>query len=187
MKMTVEQRELYLFTTGTEPFKSELERTRANNVGVGKIKSIVTKAWGAYIYDYCTPGDSPFTDEDVEEVFERILSDKVKEMLNNNFTDLTLDTVRVINKEIGQHFFDADTMKFWGTRLASDLFPNCTFVTGDYTAEYLLCGNKKRRFTIRRFNPNTLQIEKAEDDGFLKYATPNQAIKVARTLPSPRI
>lgn len=181
MEMTVEQRELYLFTTGTEPFKSDLERTRANNVS--RIKAIVINAWRAYIHDFCTPGNNPFTDEDIEEVFERILSDKVKETLDNNFTDLTLDIVRVINKEIGHHFFDADTMKFWGTRLASDLLPNCTFVTGDYTAEYPLYGNKKRRFTIRRFNPNTLQIEEAEDDGFLKYATPNQAIKVARTLP----
>ena len=44
---------------------------------------------------------------------------------------LTIDDVKRLHRAAGKHFFDADTMRFWGTTMVSELFPNNTFVTED--------------------------------------------------------
>lgn len=55
-----------------------------------------------------------------------------------------------LNKAVGHHFFDEDTMRFWGSRLESDLLPNDIFITSERNFD-----NTKRLFSVRQFNWTT--------------------------------
>lgn len=54
----------------------------------------------------------------------------------------TISEVRKANKEAGQHFFDADAMRFFASAVESQLYKNQTFITSekrcfeDYTRVY---------------------------------------------------
>ena len=58
------------------------------------------------------------------------------------------------NKKVGQHFFDKETMKYWGSRVETELFPNNTFVTSEDTYD-----RNGRLYTVRMYDPNTGRIK----------------------------
>ena len=58
------------------------------------------------------------------------------------------------NKKVGQHFFDKETMKYWGSRIETELFPNNTFVTSEDTYD-----RNGRLYTVRMYDPNTGRIK----------------------------
>lgn len=109
----------------------------------------------------------------------KILSNKAKEVHESDFTDLMLGDVVSITKALGSHWFDEDTMRVFGTQIKTDLLPNLCFVTGDYISEP---GSKRHRYTIRRFNLDTLDIE--DESEFLAYPSAESAIKAAKLIGS---
>lgn len=173
MKMTPEVRELYCYTTSTEPFASAIKGAKVRQGNM--INNIIADAREQYRIDYCPKGEDCFTDEESYKVLVAILSDKAKEIHEDDFTDLVLDDVVSINRALGNHWFDRNTMKFFGTQIKTDLLPNLCFVTGEYTGEL---GSKKHRYTIRRFNLDTLDIE--DESEFLAYPSAVSAIKAAK-------
>ena len=79
------------------------------------------------------------------------------------------------NKDAGKHFFDEDSMKFFGSRIESDLFPNDMFITSENNFD-----GSKRFYTIRKFNRETCGID--DVSAFLAYKTKQSAIKAIEQL-----
>lgn len=79
------------------------------------------------------------------------------------------------NKAAGKHFFDKDTMEFWGSKIESELFPNNCFVTSEDNFD-----RSKRLYTIRIFDRATGAIEEASE--FQAYSTKEEAVAVAKLL-----
>ena len=153
----VEARELYLYTTGTEPFKSTVEATEPRFVNT--LKEIILDARGTYCKDYCTKGEDCFSDDDVEMAWRKILGEKVSAIKNT----LTMTDVEFYNSAIGEFWFDYDAMKAWDSSVESELFPNMCFVTRERTSDlYRRC----HAFSVRRFNPLTCGIETIEFQTF---------------------
>jgi len=63
--MTIEARELYCFTTGTEPFATKAKELKND---LTKLKNLVSDAAGTYHSWYCTKGTRCFTSKDVDDV-----------------------------------------------------------------------------------------------------------------------
>ena len=64
---------------------------------------------------------------------------------------MTISEVKSIDKSNGGHFFDKDTMKFWGTRIETSVFKNGCFVTSEDNYN-----KTKRLYTVRRFNGKSI-------------------------------
>lgn len=77
--MLAEARELYNYTVGNEPFRSQIEEIRDNHTDYVmakiKIRSIVFSADLQYGKDYCSRGKSCFTIQNIDSVFVKILGD----------------------------------------------------------------------------------------------------------------
>lgn len=86
---------------------------------------------------------------------------------------LTIADVKRINRQNGYHFFDADTMRFWGTSMVSELFPNNTFVTADDNYD-----RSKKLYTVRLFNEDTGDIKTV--CGFQRFASLDEAVSAAK-------
>lgn len=86
---------------------------------------------------------------------------------------LTIDDVKRLHRAAGKHFFDADTMRFWGTTMVSELFPNNTFVTGDDNYD-----RSKKMYTVRLFDEDTAEIETV--CGFQRFDNFDDAVKAAK-------
>lgn len=72
--MTAEARELYVYTT--EHFENSIERISPNCVApLVAVRQVVRKAIEQYVKDYCTPNDTPFTQEDFETVSRQIITE----------------------------------------------------------------------------------------------------------------
>ena len=67
----------------------------------------------------------------------------------------TIAEVKEINNENGYCFFSKDSMKFFGTKVESTVYPNNTFITSDFTD----FERNKRGFTVRKFDPKTGSID----------------------------
>lgn len=67
---------------------------------------------------------------------------------------MTLAEAKKIYKTGKGHFFDKDTMKFWGSRIESELYPNRCFITSedDFSGE-------ERLFTVRQFSEDYKRID----------------------------
>lgn len=85
----------------------------------------------------------------------------------------SLAEVKKANKGIGHHWFDTDTMKFWKTRLETDLLGHRYFVTSDEMFD------RSRAYTIRQANDDGT-IDTVGDFG--QYKTRKAAIAEAKAL-----
>lgn len=56
-----------------------------------------------------------------------------------------IEEVKTQNKRKGQHFFDASTMRFFGSRVGYRIYGGCYFVTSEQD-NY---GGGSRRYTVR--------------------------------------
>ena len=76
------------------------------------------------------------------------------------------------NKANGYHFFSPDTMRVWGTRVHSELYSGCVFVTSDRTFD----GGRAYsvRITCKDGSVHTVDMG--------KYRTRSQAHSVAKRL-----
>ena len=79
---------------------------------------------------------------------------------------MKISEVKAIVKSNGGHFFDKDTMKFWGTRIETGVIKNGCFVTSENSYD-----GTKRFYTVCRFNGKSIDtIQKnpqEEPQGFI--------------------
>lgn len=76
--MTTEERELYCYATGTEPFMTEIENINVEMVdSIITISNVVQKAANKYHKDYCSHGDECFSQKDIRDVTNKIYTEKV--------------------------------------------------------------------------------------------------------------
>jgi hypothetical protein len=93
---------------------------------------------------------------------------------------MTISDVRRINAENGYYFFEKDTMRFFGTRIVSELYKNNTFITSDYTG----FERDKRAYSVRVFDPKTGSVDTAKFPNgvstFNKFVSIHDAREFAR-------
>lgn len=82
---------------------------------------------------------------------------------------LTITEMKKRHKAIGGHWFDKDTMRFFGTTIES--LPNAAniFITSEWTGP----DETKRAYTLRWFNTETDKVETLGE--FLHYQTLEEA------------
>ena len=72
----------------------------------------------------------------------------------------TIADIRAANRAADLHFFDAKTMKFFGTRIESSVYSGpggIFFVTSE------MYGHGPRTYKLRKFDPGTGHISSGED------------------------
>ena len=84
---------------------------------------------------------------------------------------LTITEMKRLNKEAGQHWFSEGAMKFFNTKIEAKPNKNNLFITSECP------DGGVRRYTIRRFNPETYEVETASE--FWEFETLEEA-KAAR-------
>ena len=85
---------------------------------------------------------------------------------------MTISEVKSIVTANGSHFFDKDTMKYWGTCIETSVFHNGCFVTSENDF-----WGTKRLYTVRRFDFDGAIDTIGEFQG---YKTKEAARKAAR-------
>lgn len=73
----------------------------------------------------------------------------------------------------GNHFFDRDTMRFFGSRIESSLYKNNTFITSEYTG----FERTKRAYTVRYYNEKKNTV--VDVSGFGAFSTKDAAREFA--------
>ena len=84
---------------------------------------------------------------------------------------MKISEVKAIVKSNGYHFFDKDTMKYWGICIETSVFKNGCFVISGNNYD-----GTKRLYTVRRFNGKS--IDTIGD--FQQYKTKESAREAAR-------
>lgn len=86
----------------------------------------------------------------------------------------SIDAIMRANRESGSHYFDADTMRFFGSRVLDTVYGGRFFVTSERTG---FDHNSPRAYTVREFMPDG-SIETVGE--FNAYATSGAAKTAAR-------
>ena len=73
-----------------------------------------------------------------------------------------------IYKLSGGHFFDKDTLEYWGSVIESDLYEGNYFITSEYDFYY------NRKYSIRKFVKEFTKIETIGN--FLGFITKQDAV-----------
>ena len=73
----------------------------------------------------------------------------------------------------GNHVFDPDTMRFFGSRVESSLYKNNTFITSEYTG----FERTKRAYTVRYYNEKKNTV--VDVSGFGAFSTKDAAREFA--------
>ena len=84
---------------------------------------------------------------------------------------MTISEVKSIVTANGSHFFDKDTMKYWGTSIETSVFKNGCFVTSENDF-----WETERLYTVRRFNGTSIDTI----GEFQRYKTKEAAREAAR-------
>ena len=90
------------------------------------------------------------------------------------------DLVRVA-REMGSHFFDTETMRFFSSRLLPAVYRGALFVTSEQDDSGAVWEGS-RRFTVRRFQITGGNIDIQTVGEFGEYATEELATEAARRL-----
>lgn len=87
---------------------------------------------------------------------------------------MTMADVKQNLRAGGNHFFDHDTMKFFGSKVESELYKNNTFITSEYTG----FERTKRAYTVRYYNEAKNDVE--DVSGFGAFPTKDAAREFAK-------
>jgi hypothetical protein len=87
----------------------------------------------------------------------------------------TIDAIRQASRESGSHFFDADTMRFFGSRVLDTVYAGRLFITSERSG----FDNPVRSYTVREFMPDGSIETVGEFNG---YATAGQARTAIKAL-----
>ena len=74
----------------------------------------------------------------------------------------------------GNHFFDRDTMRWFGSRVESSLYKNNTFITSEYTG----FERTKRAYTVRYYDEAKNTV--VDVSGFGAFSTKDAAREFAK-------
>lgn len=91
-----------------------------------------------------------------------------------SFQKLTANAIQANMQSAGSHWWDADSMRFFGTKVVGSVFNSPTsayFVTSDFTG----FDRKHRGFTVRKYDRAKNNIDTIGDVG--AYATRNDAAR----------
>jgi len=97
------------------------------------------------------------------------------------YKSISIGDIQYKNQQAGQHFFSADTMKFFASRTESDAFTKdgtdyAYFVTSEKSG----FDDPTRTFTVRRYNKKTHGIDTIGD--FNQYKKRGDALAEAKEL-----
>lgn len=93
---------------------------------------------------------------------------------------MNIQEIKDHNKQAGYHFFDADTMRFFRSRVSAEVHKGRYFVTSEQHASRY--GDSPRRYTIREYNSATGSVETATGCEFQEFETLAQAKRAMRKL-----
>jgi len=83
-----------------------------------------------------------------EQIIEALTADEA------NFT--SIEQIRYANRQLGHHFFDTDTLRFFRSRNGSTVYGGQYFITSeqdhDYGGSIGAAWDGERRYTVRRAN-----------------------------------
>lgn len=88
---------------------------------------------------------------------------------------MTMAQAKAIYKATGKHFFDRDTMAFWGSRIETEPYKNRCFVTSENNFD-----STKRLYTVRQFGEDYQTINTVGE--FQQYATKSDAVEAAKAV-----
>lgn len=86
---------------------------------------------------------------------------------------MTMAEAKKIYRKGGGHFFDTDTLRFWGSRIESSLYKNRCFITSEDNYD-----GSKRYYNVRRFNEDYTRIEDMSE--FNTIENKEDAIRLAK-------
>jgi hypothetical protein len=81
----------------------------------------------------------------------------IETLTDDDRTFRDIGQVRYANNQLGHHFFDRDTLRFFSSRVHDDLYGGRYFVTSERDESYGSFGaawDGERRYTIRKANPD---------------------------------
>lgn len=85
---------------------------------------------------------------------------------------MTITTMKKRSKHMGRHFFDADSMRFFGSVIESEPTDDGIFITSEKDSMGIVWDGK-RRYTIRKFDWETGEVDDVSEFG--QYTTLNEA------------
>jgi len=97
-------------------------------------------------------------------------------------SSMSMADVRRLNREKGQYFFSRDTMKFFNSKVESDLIGDKYFVTSEQFSGDPALGVPAgdRLFSVREFDSKTGRVKTYGD--FQKFKTRAEALQKAKEL-----
>lgn len=93
------------------------------------------------------------------------------------------DQLRYLAREVGSHFFDRDTMRFFSSRIGGEIFAGRYFVTSERDATGAAWGGA-RRYTVRAFTYADGRLDFETVGEFGEHATRGDALATVRALVS---
>jgi hypothetical protein len=108
-------------------------------------------------------------------VVTRTEYERKRERMETSRWYTSINEIRIEAKRAGSHFFDADTMRFFGSRVLPTVYGGRYFITSEQD-NY---GNGARAYTVR------IALDKGNVDtvgAFQAYATRAQAVKAIKRL-----
>jgi hypothetical protein len=98
---------------------------------------------------------------------------------------LTIDLIKMLNRDSGLHFFDSSTMRFFSSRCCSTVHdgPGGVFFVTSEKRTGFGCADGPRRYTVRRFDRMTGEVRLAGNgtgDEFQKYSSSRAANRAAK-------
>ena len=88
---------------------------------------------------------------------------------------MTMLEAKAIYKATGSHFFDKDTIEFWGSKIESELYKNRCFITSENNFD-----STARFYTVRRFSEDFKSIDTIGE--FQAYKTKEEAQAAIKTI-----
>lgn len=88
---------------------------------------------------------------------------------------MTMIEAKEIYKQNGGHFFNKDTMRFWGSKTETELYKNRCFVTSDDNFD-----RTKKLYTIRQFSEDYKHVETVGE--FQAYETKSAAVEALQDI-----
>jgi hypothetical protein len=78
---------------------------------------------------------------------------------------VTIDDIKLSNQQHGYHFFSADTLRFFSSRIGQDAYEGPGGVYFTTSEQFRPSGGApfRRRYTVRRFDPATGRVKTVGD------------------------
>jgi hypothetical protein len=84
----------------------------------------------------------------------------------------TIKHIKHLNQKAGLHFFSADTMRFFDSRIESEIIEDCFLITSEKNFD-----GSRRLFTVREIDWDTGVVETAKHSSFNQFKSLNAAKK----------